>query len=262
MFRHSPLWDSSRTRKSNITATSGESMGWSGSKREDELVWKIGIEKLTLSRKPHKNTPKNWRIAMNLLRKDKSSHTIENWWIVYATWEGSCYCDTIITQIRDFQNKVNSLSMKKNSTILSQRAALQHLTFLLNLGQLRVPEAYIASVLDCRPIDGILRVRQETFFKPICSRRITSSRIRGTWHLVLADWNLKLQKLPWLRSKDWYESHTTHKHPYEASKEELESLTKLVELVRTVVWSVIRVLHLGNASWVIPRLHVSPKLVS
>ena len=113
MFRHSHLWDSSRTRKSNITAASGESMGWSGSKRKDELVWKICDEEGTLSRKSQKNSPRNWRITMKLLRRDKSSQTIENWLIVFATWEGSCYCESIITQIRDFQNKANSLSDEK-----------------------------------------------------------------------------------------------------------------------------------------------------
>ena len=91
-----PLRNQSRTWISEIGAVPGKSMGRSGSKRKDQLMRRIGIEKWTLPRKSRKRLPRNWEITKNLLRRSRSSQTLENWWVVYATREESDYCESAL----------------------------------------------------------------------------------------------------------------------------------------------------------------------
>ena len=60
--------------------------------------------------------------------------------------------------------------------------------FLLNPWLFREPEVYIAAILDCRLIHGMLWVLQETFLKAYLLDKIDhqlSSKIQGTWNLLL-----------------------------------------------------------------------------
>ena len=104
--------------------TSSKSMGRSGSKRQNELVWSIGIEKIGSSMKIMQGVAKklkNWGefVAKKLIKQDKQE--LKNC---------LCYNRGILRlwvrwrlKIRDLRNKVNSLSHvpDQTSTILSSR---------------------------------------------------------------------------------------------------------------------------------------------
>ena len=77
------------------------------------------------------------------------------------------------------------------SELLSQ-ILLEHLTFLLNLLLFRVQDVYIAAILDCRLIHGILLVRQETFFEGLtCSRRQHSAILENSRNLASSSRRLR-----------------------------------------------------------------------
>ena len=52
---------------------------WEIRLKEKRLICaEIGIEKRTLPRKSRKRSPRNWEITKNLLRRSRSSQTLEN----------------------------------------------------------------------------------------------------------------------------------------------------------------------------------------
>ena len=105
-------------------------MGTPGSKRKDIFMWRIGNAKQIIPRQSRKNLPRNSGIEKNLLRKTRSSKTIENWRTVYASREESRDCESVVDSDSGYlQNKVNSLTDARDFTILRQRAALEHPTF-------------------------------------------------------------------------------------------------------------------------------------
>ena len=55
-----------------------ECQGRSGSKRQDQFVWRIGVEEKTLSRKSFKRLPRNRRVEKKFFRKDRSSKTCKS----------------------------------------------------------------------------------------------------------------------------------------------------------------------------------------
>ena len=117
-FWHRFSWDQSRIWIPTITATTGESMGWSDSKRQNKLVWRIGDEEQNLPRKSSKRLPRNWRIEKICCEETDSSKTSKNWWIVCASREESYDCESIVdsnTGFTKWQNKVNSLSDARES---------------------------------------------------------------------------------------------------------------------------------------------------
>ena len=57
-FRYCPWWNQSRPRISKFGPVPSESMGWSGSKRKDYFMWRVGNEKWTLPRKSRNNAKK------------------------------------------------------------------------------------------------------------------------------------------------------------------------------------------------------------
>ena len=57
--------------------------------RETRLAFMIGIEKYTLPRKSCKGLLRNWRLEKYLLRRNRSSKTSKNWWIIFASREES-----------------------------------------------------------------------------------------------------------------------------------------------------------------------------
>ena len=71
----------------------------------------------------------------------------------------------VFAQMRDLQNKVNSLSDATEFTVLNQGAAPERPTFPVNPLLFRVPGPCLAAILDCCTIHGILQVLQETFLK-------------------------------------------------------------------------------------------------
>ena len=147
-----------------ITATAGESMGWSGSTRQDKLAWRIGNEEKTLSRTSSKRLPRNWRIEENWSRRSRSSETSKNWWIVFATTEESYDCKSVFDANSWFTEQSEFLIKSEGIfTILKQWAALERPTFTLNPLQFRVREPCLATILDCRTIHGITWVLQETY---------------------------------------------------------------------------------------------------
>ena len=56
---------------------------------------RTGNEEQTSSRKSTENKPWNGRMRKNLLRRDKSSQTIEEWRIVFTTRAGSYCCESV-----------------------------------------------------------------------------------------------------------------------------------------------------------------------
>ena len=147
-----------------ITATTGESMGWSGSTRQNKLAWRIGNEEKTLPRTSSKRLPRNWRIEENCSRRSRSSETSKNWWSVFATTEESYDCKSVFDANSWFTEQSEFLIKSEGIfTILKQWAALERPTFTLNPLRFRVPEPCLATILDCRTLRGILWVLQETY---------------------------------------------------------------------------------------------------
>ena len=97
---------------SAISATSSKSMGRSRFREtKSSLNGELELIEKALPWRSCKELPKkNWRIEKNLLRWNWSCKTRENWRIVHATTEESYDCVSDDGQIRDLQNKVNSLS--------------------------------------------------------------------------------------------------------------------------------------------------------
>ena len=78
--------------------------------------------------------------------------------------------------------------MQENFTILRQRAALELPTFPVNLLLFRFPGPYLAAILDCRTIHGILWVLHETFLTDYVLEKdepLLSSTIQRIWHPLL-----------------------------------------------------------------------------
>ena len=125
-----------------ITATTDESMGWSGSTSQDKLVWRKGCEEQVFPRTSRKRLPRNWKIEENLLMS-RSSKTSKNF----------MNCPRL---------RVNCWSRREG--ILRETAALERPTFPVNTLLFRVPEPCFAAILDCRTIHGILWVLQETYW--------------------------------------------------------------------------------------------------
>ena len=75
--------------------------------------------------------------------------------------------------------------MRGTFTIRKQRAAPERPTFPVNPPLFRVPEPCLAAILDCRMIQGILRVLQETFLNNSLLEKDNlklSSKIQRIWH--------------------------------------------------------------------------------
>ena len=78
----------------------------------DKFMRRTGNEKQTLPRKSREKFPRNWGFTKNLLRRNRSSQTIENWWIsclrnrrgILLLWVGSWLKRRIL------QNTANSLA--------------------------------------------------------------------------------------------------------------------------------------------------------
>ena len=90
-----------------------------------------------------KGLPRNWRIEENLLRRCRSSETSKNF-LSCPRLRVNCWSDA-----KEFSEK--------------QRAALERPTFPVNPLLFRVPEQCFAAILDCRTIQGITWVLQETY---------------------------------------------------------------------------------------------------
>ena len=100
----------------------------------------------------------------------------------------------LLTQIRDFQNKVNSLS---GCEIIIRSLIREQLwsrpKFPVNPLLFWVPEPCLAAILDCRTIYGILWVLQETFKNDHLLEKDNprqSSTIQRMWHPPLRNWGL------------------------------------------------------------------------
>ena len=231
-----------------------------------QLVWRRNW-RTEFIKKVTQQLVKKLKNYEELLRGDKSSQTVESWWInclcnkrgASRLWVSCCLKFGICRTTRIL------FLMKGIFTILRQRAALEHPTFLLNPWLFWVPEVCIAAILGSSLIHGILWVLMETVFLKVYLLKKyhppSSSKIQGTRHLLLADWDLKLQELPRHRWEKRNESHRIRRHMYHASKKELEFFQNiLVQLIHTMVWSITKDFHLGNASWKIPRLNGFPML--
>ena len=80
-FWYCPWWSQLRTRISKIWVVPGESMGRSQIE-EKRLIYAENCQwEMEFSRKSCKKLPRNWGITKNLLRRNRSCQTIENWWI-------------------------------------------------------------------------------------------------------------------------------------------------------------------------------------
>ena len=64
--------------------------------------WTWGIDS---TEKSFKRLPRNWRIEKNLLRRNRSSKTSKNWWIVHASREESFDCESIIDSNSGFSEQ-------------------------------------------------------------------------------------------------------------------------------------------------------------
>ena len=82
--------------------------GLIGPEKENKTACRIGKEKQTLPRKASKILPGNWRVEKLLLRRNRSSKTSKNWWIVQE--RNPTTVSQLMTQIQESHNKVNSLS--------------------------------------------------------------------------------------------------------------------------------------------------------
>ena len=128
--------------------------------------------------------PRNCRITTNLLRRNRSSQTIKKR-IVYAAEEEPCYCESAVdSKFRIYRTRWILCQMQVNSTILRQRAPLEHPSFPANPWPFRAPEKCVAAILDCRSIHGMLRVLQETFLKAYLLEMTTLSFFENSRHLA------------------------------------------------------------------------------
>ena len=78
--------------------------------------------------------------------------------------------------------------MRDNLTILKQRATLERPTFPVSPPLFRVPEPCLAAILECRMINGILWVLQETFlddYQLEKDKLLLSPTIQRIWHPLL-----------------------------------------------------------------------------
>ena len=84
---------------------------------------------------------------------------------------------------------------------------------------------------------------RKRFCSTICSRRTNlrlSSTIQRIWHLSLWNWDLILKEMQRGRRMEWDDNREIHQDLYHASKEKLECMVVLVELILTMVWLMIQ----------------------
>ena len=163
-FWYCSLWDESRVRVPTITATTGESMGWSGAKRQNLFLGELEMKNRLFRENRAKDCQlkKNWGEFLakkQIIQLDKQELM-------------NCVCikrgilllwGTFWLKFRNYRSKWIPCQMRENFTILKQRAALERPTFSANPGLFRVPEQWLAAILDCRMTHGKLWVLQETF---------------------------------------------------------------------------------------------------
>ena len=170
--------------------------------------WKWGTD--SSERKSCNRLPRNWRIEKSLLRRNRSSKTSKNWWIVCASvkyW----------LKFWIYRTKKIPCQKRENFTILKQRAALERPTFPVNTLQFRVPGPCLAAILDCRTIHGILWVLQETFLNDCLLEKDEpplSSRIQRIWHPLLKNWDLKVQEIQRGWRVKWDENRKIRQYLY------------------------------------------------
>ena len=128
-------------------------------------------------------------------------------------------------------------------TILRQWAALERPTFPVNRWLFWVPEPCRVAILDCRVIHKIVWTLQETFLNDHLLKKDDPpqfSTIQRILHHPLRNWHLKLPEQQGRESVKWKENRWIRRFPYTISKVEVVCCFILVELIRTVVWWIIR----------------------
>ena len=96
----------------------------------------------------------------------------------------------LLTQIRELQNRVNSLSDAREFYAPETASSSERPTFSVNPLLFQVPEQSLAAILDGRMTHGILWVLQATFLNDYLLEKDhpqLSSKIQRIWHHLLAD---------------------------------------------------------------------------
>ena len=193
-------------------------MGWSGSQREEFTVenWKWGIDFSRIAQKLAKK--------LKNCEENRSSWTSKNWWLVYASKEGSCCYESTLDSNSAITNRVNSLSDAREFLRSWNSEQLWSVPrSFVNPWLFRVPEQCLAAILTF--LNDCLLEKDHPQL---------SSKIQRIWHHLLADLDLTLQEIRWYRKVKWDGNRRIRQCLYHAFKEEVESLIILVELILTV----------------------------
>ena len=152
----------------------------------------------------------------------------------------------MMTQIRELQNKVNSLSdAREFENSLNQGAAPERLLFW-------VLEPCRAAILDCRVIHKIVweTLKNDHLLKK--GYPLQSSTVQRIWHHPLRNWGFVLPELQERKRVKWKESRWIRRFLFTISNVEVACCIILVELILTVMMDYQRIpiskCILGN-SW-------------
>ena len=147
--------------------------------RVKNSLWRIGMRNRFFEKIAQKLAKK-----LKNCEENRSSWTSKNWWLVYASKEGSCCYESTLDSNSAITNRVNSLSdAREFFTILKQRAALERPTFFCQ--PLTIPSP---RTMPCR---------DSNVFERLPAREGPPSA-----HL-LADLDLTLQEIRWYRKVKW-----------------------------------------------------------
>ena len=191
-------------------------------------------------------------LVENLLRRNRSSKTSKNWWIVYASRGESYCCESVVDTDSGIteQSKFLVSQMRQNFTTLNRWAALERPTFPVNPWIFRVPEECWAAILECR-LRNTMGTSGNVFVRLLGEKDdpLHSSAVQRIWHPPLKNWDLILQKLQGDKGVKWKENRWTRQSLYRISNEKVACWIILVELVLTVVWLILRNFRFRNCIW-------------
>ena len=202
---------------------------WSYSRRTNGLnrlkEWRIHCGEMEMRnrffcRNSRKILPRSWRVAK---KTDRAGHARIDDLSTHQKRDPAAMSQ-LLTQIPQLQTESIPCQMRENFSRSWNSEQLWSVPrSFVNPWLFRVPEQCHAAILTF--LNDCLLEKDHPQL---------SSKIQRIWHHLLADLDLTLQEIRWYRKVKWDGNRRIRQCLYHATKEEVESLIILVELILTV----------------------------